>query len=572
MTRKRATRAAAWIAVAGVLSALTAGAASAAETAVGLTNANPSTLVTFPVGNPGAATPATINFPNVDGGILGPDTNLIGLDHRPRGGGLYAQATRGTLYVLTPAAAAGQFNATPVNVTPFVSPFFSSFLNDFGFGFNPVADAIRVVEEENLNFRFSPNNGNSLGTDGNLNPGDPRIVAADYTNSFDGATSTTLYDIDSGSDRLFTQGSVGGAPVSPNTGNLIDVGPLGVDTTDNAGLDIAQASGTAYASFEPAGSPGSSVLHRLDLSTGAATPVGTIAGGMPLESLSVVPASVLQFPSSATAVRKSSGQVQIPVTRTGPANRTATVAYSLSTGSGGMLTFAPGDYQESITVPTTGNVTITLSGESANAILGPQSSTSVVVVDDTAQTPQPSPGPGNDNTAPVLLAKAGALKRGVLRVRFSCDEACFVRASVRLGGKTGRHGDRQHRPRRHRQAADPPERGGPDGQAQQAHAAADGARPGRQHPLAVIAAGLTQRACGRTLARSRQGSTARAWAQKISSGMHTPMSTCRQRGDACRRSRSTAMRWETDMGGRRNSCRPRRSSSRAAALYGAAGR
>ena len=162
MTRKRATRAAGCIAVAGVLSALTAGAASAAETAVGLTNANPSTLVTFPVGNPGAATPATINFPNVDGGILGPDTNLIGLDHRPRGGGLYAQATRGSLYVLTPAAAAGQFNATPVNVTPVVSPFFSSFLNDFGFGFNPVADAIRVVEEENLNFRFSPNSGNWL--------------------------------------------------------------------------------------------------------------------------------------------------------------------------------------------------------------------------------------------------------------------------------------------------------------------------------------------------------------------------------------------------------------------------
>jgi hypothetical protein len=261
-------------------------------------------------------------------------------------------------------------------------------------------------------------------------------VAADYTNSFDGATSTTLYDIDSGSDRLFTQGSVGGAPVSPNTGNLFDVGPLGVDTTDNAGLDIAPASGTAFASFELADSPGSSVLHRVNLSTGTATAVGTIAGGMPLESLSVVSASVLQFPSSATAVRKSSGQVEIPVTRTGPANRAATVAYSLSGGGGGMLTFAPGDYQENITVPTTGNVTITLSGESANAILGPQSSTSVIVVDDTAQTPQPSPGPGSDNAAPVLLAKAGAPRRGVLRVRFSCNEACSVRASVRRGGKT----------------------------------------------------------------------------------------------------------------------------------------
>ena len=121
MTRKRATRAAAWIAVAGVLSALAAGAATAAETAVGLTNANPSTLVTFPVDNPGAATPATINVPNVDGASSGRHEPHRARP-RPRGGALYAQATRGTLYVLTPAAAAGPFNATPVNVTPFVSP------------------------------------------------------------------------------------------------------------------------------------------------------------------------------------------------------------------------------------------------------------------------------------------------------------------------------------------------------------------------------------------------------------------------------------------------------------------
>jgi hypothetical protein len=345
----------------------------------------------LPGRQPGAATPATINFPNVDGGIFGPDTNLIGLDHRPRGGALYAQATRGTVYVLTPVAA-GQFNATPVNVTPIVSPFGVSSLSDFGYGFNPVADAVRVVEEENLNFRLSPNNGNSLGTDGNLNPGDPRIVAADYTNAFDGATSTTLYDIDSGSDRLLTRGSVGGAPASPTTGTLIDVGPLGVDTTDNAGLDIAPASGTAFASFELAGSPGRSVLHTVDLSTGAATPVGTIAGGLPLESLSVVPASVLAFPSSTTVVRKRGGQPQIPVTRTGPANRAVTVDYTRSGGDGGTLTFAPGDYQETITVPATGDTTITLGGESANAILGPQATAGVVVVDD-------APQPGGDTAA-----------------------------------------------------------------------------------------------------------------------------------------------------------------------------
>ena len=176
------------------------------------------------------------------------------------------------------------------------------------------------------------------------------------------------------------------------------------------------------------------------------------------KTLSVVPASLLQFPSSATAVAKSSGQVQIPVTRTGPANRTATAAYSVSGGSGGMLTFAPGDYQENVTVPTTGNVTITLSGESANTILGPQSSTSVVVVNDDAPTPQPGPGPGpapapgKDTTAPSLLAgmrrhtearrpaRALLVLRGVRRKR--------VRATPR---QDGRHGDRQHQPCRDRQ-------------------------------------------------------------------------------------------------------------------------
>jgi hypothetical protein len=59
----------------------------------------------------------------------------------------------------------------------------------------------------------------------------------------------------------------------------------------------------------------------------------------------------------------------------------------------------------------------------------------LVVVGDTAPPP-PGPGPGKDNTPPVLIAKAGELKHGVLRVRFSCNEACFVRASVRLAGKT----------------------------------------------------------------------------------------------------------------------------------------
>ncbi|MEJ7701367.1 MAG: DUF4394 domain-containing protein [Pyrinomonadaceae bacterium] len=59
------------------------------------------------------------------------------------------------------------------------------------------------------------------GTDTNLNPGTPAVTATAYTNNFAGATTTTQYDIDTGSDRLLIQNP-------PNNGTLVDVGALGV--------------------------------------------------------------------------------------------------------------------------------------------------------------------------------------------------------------------------------------------------------------------------------------------------------------------------------------------------------
>jgi hypothetical protein len=70
-------------------------------------------------------------------------------------------------------------------------------------------------------------------------------------------------------------GGVDGAP-SPNGGVLSNVGPLGADTTINAGLDIDPATGAAYASLTVAGV---SRLYRIDLATGAASQVGTIGDG-----------------------------------------------------------------------------------------------------------------------------------------------------------------------------------------------------------------------------------------------------------------------------------------------------
>jgi hypothetical protein len=91
--------------------------------------------------------------------------------------------------------------------------------------------------------------------DGTLNPGNPNVVGAAYSNNVPGGVNgqTTLYDIDSALDQLFTQGGVnfppGTPPVSPNTGTLFDVGPLGVNTSDLVGFDISAFSGTAFASL-----------------------------------------------------------------------------------------------------------------------------------------------------------------------------------------------------------------------------------------------------------------------------------------------------------------------------------
>jgi len=75
------------------------------------------------------------------------------------------------------------------------------------------------------------------------------------------------------------QGSVNGAPVSPNTGNQSVIGGLnaGLGTTDLVGFDISGTTGTAFASLtSPGAGVSASNFFTINLGTGAATFVGTI--------------------------------------------------------------------------------------------------------------------------------------------------------------------------------------------------------------------------------------------------------------------------------------------------------
>ena len=78
-----------------------------------------------------------------------------------------------------------------------IGPVFPTLLSGtrFGVDFNPAADRLRVVSDNEQNLRINPDTGASLRRRHALNrPG--RWSGAAYTNNVDGAGSRLLYDID----------------------------------------------------------------------------------------------------------------------------------------------------------------------------------------------------------------------------------------------------------------------------------------------------------------------------------------------------------------------------------------
>lgn len=206
---------------------------------------------------------------------LGAGESVLGIDFRPVGGQLFALSSASRVYTINTVTGA----ATPAGAafTPALAG------TAFGFDFNPVPDRIRLVSDADQDLRLNPNNGALAATDGNLAfaAGDanasanPNVVAVAYTSSVAGTPSTTLFGIDSNLDVLVRQGSAGGAPVSPNTGQLFTIGALGVNTANDAGFDISDCSGSGFASMTAAGAA-QSQFYTINLLSGAATLVGNI--------------------------------------------------------------------------------------------------------------------------------------------------------------------------------------------------------------------------------------------------------------------------------------------------------
>lgn len=162
-------------------------------------------------------------------GLVGADTELIGIDFRVQDGLLYGVGNAGGIYTLDSETAAATLIDT-LDTAPSGTA--------FGVDFNPAANALRIISDtgQNLRHRFSDLTlPTVVDTTLSLPPAAPPalgVTGAAYTNNdLSASTGTTLFDVDTTNNQLVLQSPA-------NSGQLVPTGALGVDAGAVAGLDI----------------------------------------------------------------------------------------------------------------------------------------------------------------------------------------------------------------------------------------------------------------------------------------------------------------------------------------------
>lgn len=261
---------------------------------------------------------------------------LVAIDFRPSTGGLYALGLTSRLYRIDTSTGV----ATPIGTGPLVPPLSGS---QFDLEIDPVADVARITSDADQNLTVDLATG--LATAGTFldydatdpNSGaDPLIAAAAYSGNFAGASAATLFAIDTGLDRLVRIGGVGGTP-SADLGQIFTVGALGANVTSLAGFDVTPLGG-AFAAVTTQGAPASELV-RIDLTTGALDPLGSIGTLAPVLDLAVrFPApQVFAVTSTNALIAFAPGDpavltVNVPITGIGSGEDVVGIDFRPSTG------------------------------------------------------------------------------------------------------------------------------------------------------------------------------------------------------------------------------------------------
>jgi hypothetical protein len=231
---------------------------------------------------------------------------ILGIDYRVSKDALYALGSSGRLYTLNEDTA----QLTPVGASA-TAPQGVSFAvkldgTMFGFDFNPTVDRIRVISNSSQNLRLHPDTGAVVDSNpnvegvqidgplayaaGDANAGKkPSVVGAAYTYNKADPKITTNFALDAATGALVTQGSREGVQpaISPNTGQLLTVGKLGVNF-DDAAFDIQALSDVAFVALSGKELKGVR-WYTLDLKTGAASFVGTIGTTEAIRAMALEP-------------------------------------------------------------------------------------------------------------------------------------------------------------------------------------------------------------------------------------------------------------------------------------------
>ena len=236
-------------------------------TLLGITNDG--RLISFRVGSPGTLD-SNLAITGLQGG-----EQVLGFDIRPSNQLIYLLTDARRLYTLDPVTARAQLGATLMPNTG--DPFQGLIGSAFGTDFSPTADALRVLSDAEHNLAIIVESGATItATSLRRIPAEsagpsPNVVAIAYTNNYANTTDTTLYNIDLGSNALVMQKPA-------NDGLLETVGPLGTGQTFtfSGSFDIVGGDdGLAIAALQPTDSS-QSTLYRVDLRTGALSPIGPI--------------------------------------------------------------------------------------------------------------------------------------------------------------------------------------------------------------------------------------------------------------------------------------------------------
>jgi Domain of unknown function (DUF4394) len=205
---------------------------------------------------------------------LAADEKVLAIDFRPATGQLYGVSSASKIYVIQPDSG----TARAIGATAFTPAINGTIV---GLDFNPTVDRIRLTTNTGQNLRLNPETGATAATDAALNPSTPSVSEVAYTNNSAGVTTTTLYDIDVTTDKLYMQNP-------PNNGTLVEVGDLGVNAEGAAGFDITD-NNLAYSILKV---DGKSRLYVINLATGRVLNVGNTEIGANIIGLSVPTAPV----------------------------------------------------------------------------------------------------------------------------------------------------------------------------------------------------------------------------------------------------------------------------------------